>query len=192
MPNTPPTNSSDWFKPSDPFVASTPVKRRAPRKLLVGGALLVVALVFGLFLTTMLTRSNVCLDTTDYKDLTGVPASNLNPKLDFYTYAIEFNGTSTTYFNDGSPSSQTIIKTVGDFYKSHSKKSIVVTIDSLNSTATTQATATERLQTLKKDLLAAGVGESSIKANTPAFIESESDAKDVATIALSSRTDCRK
>lgn len=175
-----------------------PLNRISKRKLLVIiGLVLVVA-------TTIIvaTRSgnddpsnpaNIgsCLDKSDYKDLTGTTPAELDVSNGFYTYAIEFDGASTSYSADNSPSAPDIIKNIGAFYQSHKSKSILITLGSINSSSIGAGTATERLHQIKDELVTNGVSESDITVGEPALADTEPDTNDIATISITTKQGCR-
>jgi hypothetical protein len=137
------------------------------------------------------TNTSGCLNKSDYKDLTGTTPAELDVGNGFYTYAIEFDGTSTSYSTDNSPSAPDIIKNIGSFYQSHKHKSILITLSSINSNSTGAETATERLQQIKDGLVANGVSESAITVDEPALTDTEPGTNDIATIAIATKQGCQ-
>lgn len=174
------------YSDSQPVLGS---KSRRPRKLLVilfGFGVITVAIL----LVSIIFSSNHCLDVTDYKDLTGttVPYPGaFVPKTDFYAYVLSFSGKSTTY----APDASAITSTIGKFYQSHRRKSIVITVDSIGAISTGETVAQARIQDTKTNLVRAGVKASAIKTDAPNLIDTEPGSKDIVTLSITTGESCR-
>jgi hypothetical protein len=141
-----------------------------------------------------------CLDSSDYKTLTGVTLDDdtIVPKRSFYTDYVAFKDDSLSYDETSDESAQGIqlINRLATFYKSHATKSIRFVIDGsyFVDSETARTLAQQRIDTVRTSLVSAGVPIRLITANIPAYSEPEDDTPDEnsgTTMTLLSASGCR-
>ncbi|CAN5427257.1 hypothetical protein BH09PAT4_BH09PAT4_03270 [soil metagenome] len=166
--------------------------KRLQRKRVVVMAAIVIVVIFGATLYLARSTGQYCLTADDYKDLTGAANDELQPTTSFYSYTIEFGGGSTAYTNTITPSVPSILEKIGTFYDTHKNRSLIATITSTNNTGTSRVVADKRSAKIKDDLVAAGFNAGKIMTAPPTFIDGEPGASDIATITLTSASECRE
>jgi len=155
----------EWFTP----VGSTPTPPLKPKKspkflLIIGGAILLLG-VIAVTIVTLARQPSTCLDASDYKALTGIDvADDLSPAESFYDSYTLFNDGTTTYDNttDGGLYGESLLQKIADFYKSHSAKSMLITISAAYVLPENESITNQRIATVRSSLLKAGVPESTV------------------------------
>lgn len=149
----------------------------------------VVALLIVIALARFVTRqySNACLTGDDYKDLTNQPMPPTDPKINFYSYVMEYTNASTT-----SPDTQPVVNALTSFYKSHPRKSIVITISGVNQAPATNTIAATRIESFTDQLIEGGVDSSAIDTSDPQFLGLDADYDGVVTATITTGKECRE
>lgn len=187
--------------PTPAPLPSIPPRSSHKRWIIVGIALVVVAIVITVIAIT-LSRSAAqsCLDTEDYRALTGatIEGDTISPKSSFYTdyFTFETDGISYAADTDQAAHGDQLIDRLADFYQSRETTSIRFTISGSYFTPsdTARALAQQRIDTVRASLVTAGIPIRLITANTPVYSEPEDETPDEnsgTTVTVLSASDCR-
>lgn len=189
------TNPQDWFNSLAPVPIPPPNKKCSKRAIiLIVCCILIVTLVaVAIFFPSKSTIP--CLTKADYQALTGVSYgdSEFSPKTRFYTYTIYFADNEATYRDDAATSGPEIINTIGDFYKNHTKQSILIQVEVDHTNDKDVALARQRLNTVVNSLKQAGVSEAALVKSSPLASDAEEDAETIttATVSITSPPSCK-
>jgi hypothetical protein len=159
-------------------------------KKIISIASVVAVLVLGIGAVQFVTGGShvSCLDSNDYKDLTGAEMPpTTNPKSSFYSYNLEYSGNTIS-----APGGDEAVNQIAAFYKSHRNKSVLVTISSINQEPTTAAVAKARMHTLIDQLTAEGVKAEAIRSNDPEFYELDTSSAGAVTVTLTTDRSCKQ
>lgn len=137
----------------------------------------------------------LCLTVADYQTITGnaYQDDSFAPKDNFYTYKAAFQQHSADYEVSSKSSTLAFIKKLGNFISVHHDTSMIITLTSDYTSNHDEQIAQDRLYALKAALAKAGVPETSIILETPAYIDAESDADLMALtfMTVTSSSECR-
>lgn len=187
--NQPPQQPSDstipaWFSET----ATPPLPQRPSNKpgiprrfiiivvaalaLLGGAGVLAVNLIGG--------NKTTCLTNDDYKQLTGSTLTGpVTSTENFYTDYVLFEDTTTNYdeSSDEGAHGNVLIQRIASFYKTHANKAMTITVGGTYFAATGDVLATQRINSVQKSLVAAGIpnGAIVVKAANQITAEEELD-----------------
>ncbi|MBP9667238.1 hypothetical protein KBD87_00315 [Candidatus Saccharibacteria bacterium] len=183
--NNPPTNdpsAKDWFnaiEPTVPIEAVMPSKK-PHRKALLLTIIVVIGLLVAVTAAYVVAqpRQLACLETSDYSDLTGTTQSDpIMSTVNFYTRTVRFSENSSSQLLPSAQAETTaFIRKLATFYKQHSRASIVITLVSNYTDTQMNPIATARINTLRQDLVSAGIPNSAIVTQKPLHVQSEADS----------------
>lgn len=187
-------STENWFDSIQTPTPEPPGKSR--KKLFIIGGLLLVLFAAGLVAALFMNQSSPCLDKNDYKTLTSNDAEDsISPTGDFYTEYALFKTSTNEYDNssDSGEHGEKLIQKIADFYKTVSKKSVVITIRGNYFVTDAKDRAEQHLNTVKSDLINAGVSEKVISTDAVTYIEPEEpgDVDSETIIAITSATTCK-
>lgn len=198
----------DWFSPAQESTTRQPIPGTAEdpalrnRKIIkislfIGGFLL-IATAGAALLFLFAPKSTGCFTADDYAELYdgATPDSTFDPKVEFYTSSFVFEAGSTTISNEETDSS-TEIDRIANFYQSHEKKPMVL---SLVSPPTSPLNlAEQRLSLIKQSLIDAGIPADIISVSVLSSattegtdISEEMDLPDSVNLSLTSSTTCQQ
>lgn len=189
-------STEQWF---DSIQQPLPSPKKSPKLLLLGimGVVILLAIIVGVVLAVFMTNSVRCLNVADYKTLTGTDAVEVStPPDEFYSTSIAFKDSSTDYDTnaDSTQNGKEFIQKIADFYATNkATTSILISLRSNYFSKDASIIAAAQINTVKADLLKAGLPESSLSVSSPLYIEPE-DAITHPTetiIAISSASSCK-
>lgn len=187
------TNATDWFDSLPTPPVQPPKKKSFKRFALIAASIILVGSVSAAFVVA--NQGPKCLTTDDLKGL--LEQTDIDPVSSasnyFFNYQIEFQANSNTYSSSVSPTGSEITKQLGDFYKKHPDKSIVLTLSSTYFDDSAVALTNQRLATVRSDLIAADIPSDNIATEGPVkdTPEDSSEQINTVTVAITSATTCK-
>lgn len=177
---------------------SNPPKQRHSRHkaLLVTG---VMSLLFAAVAaaTWILNREPTCLNDDDYRVLTGTSRTDpLSSQTSFWSDIIYFAPNSVSYDNS-STTATTVLTTVGAFARTHTDKSLIISVSGDYYEDSQLALTQQRIATVRAGLIAAGASASSVQLVEPTYIsmdDDETNGNDInspVTITITSVSTCK-
>lgn len=188
----PDTSTDRWFKSIRSPAPPPPTK--SSKKLLIVACCVIVILFGAVVAVLVFNREPACLDTSDYRALTGTDlADPISPAESFYTDYVLFKDTSATLDPSGEHG-DALIEKIANFYQTVHEKSIFIGVKATYFDADAQQRAQERTAAVKSNLLAAGIPSAQISVTYPMYIEPEEPGtteESEVIITITSAASCR-
>jgi hypothetical protein len=169
-------STEQWF---DSIQEPPTPPQKSPKLLQIGiaGAIVLLAIIVGIVSAFFMANGPRCLNTADYKTLTGTDTNEVStPPDEFYSSSIAFKDGSTDYVTttDSAQNGKELIQKIADFYTTNTATtSILISLRSNYFTKDASSLATAQINTVKADFVKAGVPESALSASSPVYIEPE-------------------
>lgn len=189
-------STEQWF---DSIQEPSPPPKKSPKLLLVGiaGAIVLLAIITGIVSAFFMANVPRCLNAADYKTLTGTDTNDVStPPDEFYSSNIAFKDGSTDYdpATDSAQSGEEFIQKIADFYAANkATTSILISLRSNYFSKDASSIAAAQINTVKTDLLKAGLPESALSVSSPVYIEPEGEVTHPTEtiIAINSASSCK-
>jgi|GEM_PF-6479105 len=178
---TPDSNSTttpEWFQMDAASAPIPPTPHRKFRWSIILVVILVLAVAtIGWILFFAKSEQARCLTREDFRALTDrdyYASEEFDSSSSFYTYTLEFSPDSADYTTDEEGDSS-ITQRIGDFYTTHTDKSIFISVNADYRANETADTATMRIDKIVSELTAAGVPDDNISTTIPTYLDAQDD-----------------
>lgn len=141
-------------------------------------------------------QPKACLTVTDLASLTGSATNDaIDSTNNFFTTNIIFPSGSADYSPPSDPSDSIAINKIFSFYKTHSDKSIIISINSYYPKSEDDTLAKKRIDTIRALYNQAKLPAESIRLNAPIAYNPEPDSNNtdgITTLSITSEASCKQ
>lgn len=180
----------------DSYAPPPPKPKKPIGKIILSvgvASLVALAVLIAMF---AIDRPKACLTVADLESLTGSATNDaIDSTNNFYTTNITFPSGSADYSPSSDPSDSIDINEIFSFYKTHSDKSIVISIHSYYPKCDDDTLAKKRIDTIRALYDQAGLPAESIQLNAPIAYNPEPDSNNtdgVTTLSITSEASCKQ